>query len=218
MAGIPRRELLEVCRLVYDRFLTDAAGSNFCVRASDDTFYVTPTGNAKRTRLRMTPDDILLLDRSGKVLDGRGTPSSSWPTHRAIMEAFPGVKAIIHAHPKWVTAYACRLESMPPVLDAMKPYGSIPFVPRELVVDGPEFGKAIVAQFRGVKERLTKIGAATLYPFHGTLTAAPTLEDAFDLLERMEFNAAAINYPGVSLDPKVWDTEATKPGAGPRKH
>lgn len=207
MAGISRRELLEVCRLVYDRFLTDAAGSNFCVRAGDDTFYVTPTGNAKRTRLRMTPDDILLVDRSGKVLDGHGSPSSSWPTHRAILAAFPGVRAVIHAHPKWATAYSCRQEPLPPVLDAMKPYGSIPVVPRELVVDSPEFGRAIVEQFKGVEGRLTKIGAGTLYPFHGVLTAGPTLDDAYDLLERMEFNAVALSYPGVSLDPKVWNTE-----------
>jgi ribulose-5-phosphate 4-epimerase/fuculose-1-phosphate aldolase len=31
-----------------------------------------------------------------------------------------------------------------------------------------------------------------LYPGHGVLVAGPTLDDAYDLLERMEFNAAAL--------------------------
>jgi hypothetical protein len=32
-------------------------------RASADTVYLTPTGNAKHTRLRMSPDDLLLMDK-----------------------------------------------------------------------------------------------------------------------------------------------------------
>ena len=62
-----RTELLEVCRLVYDRDLTNAAGSNFSARASAAAVYLTPTGNAKRNRLRMTPDDLLLVDMQGRT-------------------------------------------------------------------------------------------------------------------------------------------------------
>jgi ribulose-5-phosphate 4-epimerase/fuculose-1-phosphate aldolase len=35
-----RKEILEICRLVYDRHLTNAAGSNFSARASADTLYI----------------------------------------------------------------------------------------------------------------------------------------------------------------------------------
>lgn len=187
-----RKELLEICRLVYDRSLTDAAGSNFSVRASADTFLVTATGNAKRTRLRMSPDDLLLLGSDDTVLEGRGKPTSSWPTHRTLFEAFPAVGAVIHAHPKLATVVACGEGPMTPVLDAMKKYGEVPLVPRALQVDSPEFGRWIVDALRPNEARLERHALGVLYPFHGVLVAGPDLDEAFDLLERMEFNAAAL--------------------------
>ena len=102
--------------------------------------------------------------------------------------------AAIHAHPKTATAFACQTEPMPPLLDAMKKYGPIPVLPRDLKVDSPEFGQAIVDIFRATEPSFKKHGHAVFYPFHGILVAAPTLDDAFDLLERIEFNATAIFF------------------------
>ena len=194
MITYTRQQLLEVCRLVYDRYLTNAAGSNFSVRASDHTVYLTPTNNAKNSRLRMSPDDLLLVDMDGKILDGKGALSRSWPTHLRMYQEFDSVNAVIHAHPKMATVFACHQKPMEPLLDAMKKYGPIPVIPRDLQVDGPEFGQAIADIFRGCEPGFRKHGHAVLYPFHGVLVAAPSLEDAYDLLERIEFNASAILY------------------------
>ena len=68
MTYVTRDELLEVCRLVYDRWLTNAGGSNFSGRISPDSVLLTPTGNAKRTRLRMSPDHLLHVRLDGTVL------------------------------------------------------------------------------------------------------------------------------------------------------
>lgn len=194
MITYSRQQLIEVCRLVYDRYLTNAAGSNFSVRASENNVYLTPTNNAKNNRLQMSPDDLLLVTMEGQILDGKGQLSRSWPTHRRIYQEFDYINAVIHAHPKMGTVFACRQESMEPLLDAMKKYGSIPVLPRHLEVDGPEFGEAIVEIFKSCEPSFMKHGHAVLYPYHGVLVAAPTLEDAYDLLERIEFNATAIIY------------------------
>lgn len=195
MNTFTRQELLEVCRLVYDRHLTNAAGSNFSVRASATTFYLTPTGNAKHTRLHMSSDDLLHVDMEERILDGKGDLSSSWSTHLAIYKAFDCVGAVIHAHPRIATIFACQEEPtapMPPFMDAMKKYGPIPVVPRALKVDSPEFGQWIVDTFKATGASFKKYGHGVLYPYHGVLVAAPTLDDAYDLLERMEYNATAI--------------------------
>lgn len=194
MYTVTRQELLDVCKLVYERYLTNAAGSNFSGRASAITLYLTPTGNAKRNRMNMKADDLLLVDFAGNILDGRGSLSTSWITHRRMYQAFDYVGAVIHAHPKMTTVFACQEAPMPPLLDAMKKYGEIHVLPRNLKVDSPEFGDAIVDVFKSSESSFQKHGHAVLYPFHGCLVAAPTLDDAFDLLERMEFNAAAILY------------------------
>jgi L-fuculose-phosphate aldolase len=195
---VTRREMLEICHLVYERYLTNAAGSNFSGRASENTVYLTPTGNAKRNRLHMTPDDLLLVDMQGNILDGKGELSVSWPTHRRIYEEFDYIGAVIHAHPKMATVFACQTEPMPPFLDAMRKYGPIPVLPRELKVDSPEFGQAIVDICRSTEHSFRKYGHGVFYPFHGVLVAAPTLDDAFDLLERIEFNATAILFSRLS--------------------
>jgi len=194
MITYTRQQLLEVCKLVYDRYLTNAAGSNFSARASENTFYLTPTNNAKNSRLQMSPDDLLLVDKEGKILDGKGNLSRSWPTHRRLYLEFEETNAVIHAHPKMATVFACREKPMEPFLDAMKKYGPIPVLPRHLEVDGPEFGQAIVDIFRDCQQSFQKHGHAVFYPYHGILVAAPTLEDAYDLLERIEFNATAILF------------------------
>lgn len=187
-----REELLKVCRLVYDRELTNSAGSNFSARATEDSLYISIGGNAKKTRLRMSPDDLLHVTFDGKVLEGKGNFTQSWPTHLKMYQEFDFVGAVIHAHPKMTTALSCRPESIPPLEDAMKKYGSIPVLPRNLKVDSPEFGQAITDIFRSKGESFTKHGHAVLYPYHGVLVAAPNLDDAFDLLERLEFNSYAI--------------------------
>ncbi|OGO27678.1 MAG: hypothetical protein A2Z16_05410 [Chloroflexi bacterium RBG_16_54_18] len=189
-----RKELLEICKLVYERHLTNAAGSNFSARASKDTLYLTPTGNAKRNRLKMTPDELLLVDFHGNIIEGKGDLSVSWPTHLNIYQEFEFVGAVIHAHPRYATSFACQSEPMPPFLDAMNKYGSIPVLPRYLKVDGFEFGQAIVEIFRQADPGFEKHGHAVFYPYHGVLVAAPNLDDAFDLLERIEYNATALLF------------------------
>jgi L-fuculose-phosphate aldolase len=189
-----RQELLEVCRLVYQRNLTNAAGSNFSVRASDGTFYLTPTGNAKRNRLNMAADDLLLVDSDGNILDGRGELSRSWQTHLCMYRTFDYVGTVIHAHPRMATVLSCQAGPMEPLLDAMKKYGPIQVLPRELKVDSPEFAQAIVEIFKATETSFRREGHAVFYPFHGVLVAAPTLDDAYDLLERMEFNAEAVLF------------------------
>jgi L-fuculose-phosphate aldolase len=192
MYTVTRQELLDVCRLVYDRELTNAAGSNFSGRASEKSIYLTATGNAKHTRLRMSPDDLLHVTLDGERLEGKGEFSISWETHRRMYREFDFVGAAIHAHPRQATLFACQPAPMPPLLDAMKKYGPIPVIPRNLKVDSVPFGDWIVEFFQRRGESFRKHGGAVFYPFHGILAVAPTFDDAYDLLERVEFNASAI--------------------------
>ena len=120
--------------------------------------------------------------------------SRSWSTHLRIYQEFDYIGAIIHAHPKLVTVLACQEQPMLPLLDAMKKYGAVPVLPRHIEVDSLEFGEAVVNVFKETGSSFRKYGHAVLYPFHGVLVAAPTLDDAYDLLERMEFNAAALLF------------------------
>jgi L-fuculose-phosphate aldolase len=191
---ITRDGLLEVCRLVYDRWLTNAGGSNFSGRISADSVLLTPTGNAKRTRLRMSPDHLLHVRLDGTILEGDGELSVSWPTHQGLYQAFPEIGAVIHAHPLYATIFAAKHCDLPVVLDGMKKYGTIPALSGDNKIDSPPFVQEVIDVFAAHRDIVAKAGFGVLYPGHGVLVAAPSLDDAYDLLERMEFNAATILF------------------------
>jgi L-fuculose-phosphate aldolase len=192
MNFVTRTDMLEVCGLVYDRWLTNAGGSNFSGRLTADTVLVTTTGNAKRTRLRMNADQLLHVRLDGTVLEGDGELSTSWPTHRGLYEAFASIGAIIHAHPFYATIFAAHGRDIPVLLDGMRKYGTIPCLSGRHKIDSPRFVEEVLNVFDQHRDTASRTGFGVLYPGHGVLAAGPRLEDAYDLLERMEFNAAAL--------------------------
>ena len=55
---------------------------------------------------RLTPDDMVVVDMDGNVVEGRLKPSSDTPTHAALYRAFPTVGGIVHTHSRWATSFA----------------------------------------------------------------------------------------------------------------
>lgn len=54
----------------------------------------------------MTPDDMVVLDLEGSVIEGRYKPSSDAPTHLEIYKNFSNIKSIAHTHSTYATAFA----------------------------------------------------------------------------------------------------------------
>jgi L-ribulose-5-phosphate 4-epimerase len=59
----------------------------------------------------LKPDDIVLVDLEGRVVEGGFNPSSDTPTHIELYRAFADIGGIAHAHSDYATAFAqARLE------------------------------------------------------------------------------------------------------------
>lgn len=54
----------------------------------------------------MTAEDIVLIDLTGKIVEGKLKPSSDTPTHVALYNAFDSIGGICHTHSRWATAWA----------------------------------------------------------------------------------------------------------------
>ena len=54
----------------------------------------------------LTPDDIVLVDLDGHVVEGELRPSSDTPTHVLLYRHFPSVGGITHTHSPWATVFA----------------------------------------------------------------------------------------------------------------
>jgi L-ribulose-5-phosphate 4-epimerase len=66
-------------------------------------FAIKPSGVAYDD---LRPEDIVVLDLEGSVVEGTLRPSSDAPTHRRILQAFPIATAVVHTHSRNATAFA----------------------------------------------------------------------------------------------------------------
>ena len=54
----------------------------------------------------MGPEDMVVVDLDGRVVEGRWKPSSDTATHLELYKAFPGCGGIVHTHSRWATTFA----------------------------------------------------------------------------------------------------------------
>lgn len=61
----------------------------------------------------MTPNDIVLVDLDGNVVEGKLKPSSDTETHRVLYKNFPSIGGICHTHSNWATIFAQAGKNIP---------------------------------------------------------------------------------------------------------
>lgn len=64
---------------------------------------IKPSGVSYKT---MTPEDMVVVDLDGKVVEGKWRPSSDTPTHVELYKAFPALGGVVHTHSRWATTFA----------------------------------------------------------------------------------------------------------------
>ena len=63
----------------------------------------------------MKPEDMVVVDLSGNVVEGELKPSSDTPTHLELYRAYPELVAVTHTHSRWATIYAQSARDIPPL-------------------------------------------------------------------------------------------------------
>lgn len=55
---------------------------------------------------KLTPDDMVVCDFDGNVVEGNLNPSSDTPTHAYLYQHFPKIGGIVHTHSPWAVSFA----------------------------------------------------------------------------------------------------------------
>lgn len=105
-----KKELVEICKLLYDRNLVVASDGNISVRIDDRHLLITPSGKNKGF---LHPQEIIVIDMDGNVIEGKGKASREYPMHRTIYMGRKDVNAIVHTHPVYATAFAMTGQNIP---------------------------------------------------------------------------------------------------------
>ena len=61
----------------------------------------------------MAPEDMVVVDLDGKVVEGKFKPSSDTPTHLELYRNFPDIGGIVHTHSSWATSWAQARKPIP---------------------------------------------------------------------------------------------------------
>ncbi len=62
---------------------------------------------------QLTPQDLVVTDLEGKIVEGTLRPSSDLPTHLALYRAWSGVNGIVHTHSRYATSWAQANREIP---------------------------------------------------------------------------------------------------------
>jgi L-ribulose-5-phosphate 4-epimerase len=71
---------------------------------------IKPSGVAYET---MKPQDMVVVNLAGNVVEGSLRPSSDLPTHLILYKAFPAVGGVAHTHSRAATSWAQALREIP---------------------------------------------------------------------------------------------------------
>jgi L-ribulose-5-phosphate 4-epimerase len=156
----------------------------------------------------MQPEDMVVVDLDGKVVEGKYKPSSDTPTHVALYKAFPALGGIVHTHSRWATTFAQAKMDIPALGTTHGDYfyGSIPctrlMTPAEIAGEyEKETGNVIIETFRARNVDAAQV-PAVLVASHGPFAWGKNAKDAVHnavVLEEVAFmalNAMQLN-PGL---------------------
>lgn len=92
---------------------------------ADGLVVIKPSGVAYED---MTADDMVVLNLSGKLIEGKLNPSSDTPTHLALYRAFPDIGGVVHTHSRWATIFSQAGRDIPLIgtTQADYFYGDVP--------------------------------------------------------------------------------------------
>ncbi len=177
-----RREIVEVCRRLYDKGLIAGQDGNVSARISDDRMLVTPAGLSK---VDVRASDMIELElnadhaRSSK---GKGRESSEVEVHFAAYAARPDIRAVVHAHPPVATGFSVAGETVEhPLLSELQyGVGNVPLVPYE------QPGSRALADRAASFLRAHDV---VLLQYHGAVAVGPGLMQAHQKMESLEHAA-----------------------------
>ncbi|WP_019414905.1 L-fuculose-phosphate aldolase [Paenisporosarcina sp. TG20] len=172
-----RNVIVDYCKLLMTRGLTKGTGGNISIfNRESGLMIISPSGI---DYARMTPEDIVVCDLQGNIVEGERNPSSEYPMHAIFYQKRTDINAIVHTHSLNATVLASLRCSLPAVSYLVAYAGK-----DVRCAEYASFGTPELAEnaYKAMEDRY-----AVLLANHGLLAGAGNLATAFDIAEQIEF-------------------------------
>ncbi len=190
--------------------LVDLTFGNVSVLDADaGVFAIKPSGVDYAV---LKPEDMVIVDLEGKVVEGKLRFSSDTPTHRRLFMAFAdsGVRSVVHTHSRKAVAFAQAAMEIPCLGTTHCDYfnGPVPVTRTmtEAEVTGEyewETGNVIVERFQGIDPmEIAAVLVRNHGPFAWGKSGAKAVEtaQALEIVADMALNSLSLN-PAVEAAP-----------------
>jgi L-fuculose-phosphate aldolase len=164
-----KQDMCDIGRRIYNRQFAAANDGNITVRVGENEVLCTPTLHCKGF---LVPDDISLVDMTGKQLSGRKKRSSEALLHLEIYRQREDIKSVVHCHPPHATAFAIAREPIPQcILPEVEVFlGDVPITKYE-TPGGQQFADTIIPFVHKTN--------VMILANHGTVSYGETVEQAY---------------------------------------
>lgn len=192
-----REQIVEYGKKLITSNLTKGTGGNLSIyNREQQLIAISPSGI---DYFKVQPEDVVILNIQGEIVDGDRLPSSEFEMHRIFYANREDIDAIIHTHTMYATTLACL-------------NWNLPAVHYMIAVAGPDIRCAKYATY-GTKElainayEAMKDRKAVLLANHGLLAGAKDLANAFNITEEIEY-CAELYYRTKSIgEPVILDNK-----------
>lgn len=194
-----REEIAGVCRRMSGSGLVVGTSGNVSARTEEGNVLITPSGLDYAV---LEPEDVVLVDPDGRVLEGDLLPSVETPMHTGIYRARPDVSGIVHTHARFSTILACLGWEIPPVhymLAVLSDEGRVPLAPYATYGTRELAENAVAA--------LGSFHRACLLRNHGTIAVGASPEEAYSRTELLEEMAGLYYHTRLAGEPVLLGPE-----------
>lgn len=172
-----KQQICDIGRRIYEQGFVAANDGNISVRVGPGRFLCTPTMVSKGF---LKPEDIAVVDDSGKQISGPKPRTSEILLHLEIYHELPEINSVVHAHPPYATAFAVAGIDVPScILPEVEIFiGQVPIAQYE-TPGNKNFAETILPHLRNNANTI-------LLANHGAVACDKTLEMAYFHLETLD--------------------------------
>ena len=184
-----RKLVIETAQKASSEKLVPLTFGNFSVR-DEKTGYIciTPSGMAYAT---LVPEDIVVIDVFGNVIDGNRKSSIETPLHIAIYNKRPDVFGIVHTHSTYLTAWSCLDGGMPCITSEAASMTGSDLRVAPFAIQGTEELAEVTSEALGNDK-------AVLMANHGAIFVGSDIRKAYDVGAVLE-ESARVAYIAYTL-------------------
>lgn len=195
-----RQVVVEYGKKLITAGLTRGTGGNISVlEPKSKLMAISPSG---MDYFETKPEDVVIMDLNGKIVDGFRKPSSEWRMHLIFYQKREDVGAVVHTHSMFATTLATLHWEVPPASYLIAYAGKkVPCAPYAT------FGTQEIAD--AAYNTMGKEYNAVLLANHGLIAVGPDMPSAFGIAEIIEmvceiyYRAKCVGEPVILPDEEM---------------